>query len=216
MLGTRYASRDHRFDEETNTHTEQMTKTTKYDAITKNEWYEYVQHITDNTVEREDTDMIFETMDSSQDGRISKKEFALCIVSDLDTASGTTDTSPTSAYEALLITVLGIHTPSDSPYLKEDEECIFSTKCQFGKKPASTIDDSYSKMSGWHSHYSYPIHNRMSSSEETMDVTVSLVTRLGSRTRIGGYVKYHSQKKETTSRTHRFKHTTGTPQSPYL
>ena len=139
--------------------------------------------------------MIFETMDSSQDGRISKKEFALCIVSDLDTTSGTTDTSPTSAYEALLITVLGIHTPSDSPYLKEDEECIFSTKCQFGKKPASTIDDSYSKMSGWHSHYSYPIHNRMSSSEETMDVTVSLVTRLGSRTRIGGYVKYHSQKK---------------------
>ena len=170
-----------------NTHT-QMTKTTKYDAITKTEWYEYVQRITDNTVQRDDTDMIFDTMDSTGDGRLEKKEFALCIVSDLDSTPASTNTSLTSSYEALLVTILGIHTPSDSPYLKEDEDVLYSTKCQFGKKPASALDDTYMTMSGWHSHYSLPIHDRMTSSEETMDVTMSLVTRLGSRTRIGGYV----------------------------
>ena len=88
-----------------------------------------------------------------------------------------------SSSEALLVTIVGMHTPSKLDL----SEHRFSTQCQFGKEHPSGRNEHFENVKNWYSHYSVPVHDRFKIDEENMSVTLSVISHIGSRTKHGGY-----------------------------
>lgn len=152
------------------------------------EFQEYVNDLTKEKVDESIAKDIFKALDVSGFGHIDKSEFALNIVSQMDEIStknrrASLVVGSESKQQALLVTIVGMHTPSKLDL----SEHLFSTRCQFGKAHPNERNEHFADVKNWSSHYSVPIHDRFSSEEDSMDVTLSVISHIGSRTKHGGY-----------------------------
>ena len=153
------------------------------------EFEDYVNTLMKEKVDEQISKDIFKSMDVSGLGHLDRAEFALNIVSQMDEISNKGSRRASlvvgteSSRQALLVTIVGMHTPSKLDLT----EHRFSTQCQFGKEHPSGRNEHFKDVKNWASHYSVPVHDRFKSEEESMTVTLSVISHVGSRTKHGGY-----------------------------
>ena len=153
------------------------------------EFEDYLNTLTKEKIDEKISKDIFKSMDVSGLGHLDRAEFALNIVSQMDEISNKDSRRASlvieteSSSEALLVTIVGMHTPSKLDL----SEHRFSTQCQFGKEHPSGRNEHFENVKNWYSHYSVPVHDRFKIDEENMSVTLSVISHIGSRTKHGGY-----------------------------